>query len=275
MPEQQRILVIGATGNVGRQVVHELLPTTAEIRALARNPESANLPAGVDVVRGDLTAPGDLDAALRSVDTVFLLWPFTTADGAPALVDAIARQAERVVYLSAMSADAGFWGEIERLIEKTRLEWTFLRPGGFMANTLMWADQVRGGVVRWPYGALARSLIHEADIATVAVRALTETGHAGQRYLLTGPQAITQIHQVQLIADAVGHPVRWEELSRDEARPQLLAAWGDASFVDAALDSWAAGVDDPEPVTSTVAQITGRAARPFRDWTREHVTAFR
>ncbi len=164
---------------------------------------------------------------------------------------------------------------MERLIEKSGLAWTFLRPGGFMSNTLMWADQVREGVVRWPYGAMARSLIDEADIAAVAVRTLTEDGHTSKKYVLTGPEAITQIEQVRIIGEAIGHPVRWEEISRTDARTQLLAAWGNASFVDGALDAWAAAVAAPEPVTAEVARLTGAPARTFSEWARDHVDAFR
>jgi len=281
MTEQRQILVTGATGKVGRHVVRQLLRTgTATVRALARDPEAAELPAGVEVVRGDLAVPATLDDALRGVDTVFLLWPFMTANGAPEVIDAIARHADRVVYLSATSADDGFWGEIEKLIEKTGLEWTFLRPGGFMSNTLLWADQIRDGVVRWPYGAMARPLIDEADIAAVAVQALTAdgstgSGHAGKKYVLTGPERITQVQQVQIIGEAIGRPVRWEEVSPADAREQLLAAWGNASFADHALDAWAAMLEAPEPVTSTVEQLTGTAARSFRDWARGHADDFR
>lgn len=275
MAERRHILVICATGKVGRQVVRQLLPTGVEVRAFVRDPEAAGLPGGVEVVRGDLARPDTLDSALSGVDTVFLLWPFMTAEGAPAVVDAIARRATRVVYLSAMSAEDGFWGEIEQLIEETGPAWTFLRPGGFMSNTLMWADQVRDGVVRWPYGAMARSLIDEADIAAVAVRALTEDGHTGKKYILTGPEAITQVEQVRIIGEAIGHPVRWEEISRTEARTRLLTAWGNASFVDGALDAWAAAVATPEPVTSEVARLTGTPARTFREWSHDHVDAFR
>ena len=91
----------------------------------------------------------------------------------------------------------------------------------------MWAGQVRAGVVRWPYGAAVRSLIHERDLAAVAVLALTEGGHAGRRYLLAGPQAISQ--QVETIGEAIGRPVRWEEAPREEARPQLAALGDPAS----------------------------------------------
>jgi uncharacterized protein YbjT (DUF2867 family) len=117
----------------------------------------------------------------------------------------------RIVYLSAQAAGErpdSFWAAVERLVEASGAQWTILRPTGFAANTLMWADQVRSSdVVRWVYGAAARSLIHERDIAAVAVRTLTGPGHAGERYVLTGPQAVTQAEQVRAIGAAIGRPL--------------------------------------------------------------------
>jgi uncharacterized protein YbjT (DUF2867 family) len=271
-----KILVVGATGQVGRSVVSLLLEKDSPVRALARDPARAGLPAGVEVVRGDLSDPHSLDAALDGIDSVFLLWPFLSADGAPPVVEAIARHARHVVYLSAMSAESGFWGEIERLIERSTLEWTFLRAGGFATNTLGWAEQIRTeGTVQWPYGAAARSLIHERDIAAVAVRALTEPGHTARRYVLTGPAAVTQAEQVRLIGEAIGRPVRWQDLPLDQARSRLAAEFGDAAFADGALAHWAALVDAPEPVTDTVRQVTGVPARTFREWAVDHRDDFR
>lgn len=277
------ILVTGATGNVGQHVVSQLAASGAKARALTRNPDAAGLPAGVDVVRGDLFQPATLAASLDGVDSVFLLWPATTLDGAAEVVELVASHARRVVYLSAMAVrddldeqPAAFWAGVERLIRRTSLEWTFLRPTGFATNALMWADQIRSGsVVHWPYGAATRSLIHERDIAAVAVRALTGDGHGGAKYVLTGPEALTQAEQVHAIGEAIGRPVRWEELSPDVARQELLAAWGDASFVDTALGAWADMVTVPEPVTTTVEQVTGVPARTFREWAADHADAFR
>jgi uncharacterized protein YbjT (DUF2867 family) len=277
------ILVTGATGNVGRHVVSELAKAGADVRALTRSPDAAGLPAGVDVARGDLFRPATVAATLEGVDSVFLLWPATTLDGAAEIVELIASHARRIVYLSAMAAGdqqdgqpEGFWAGVERLIRRTSLEWTFLRPTGFAANALMWADQIRSaGVVRWPYGAATRSLIHERDIAAVAVRALTGDEHAGAKYVLTGPQVLTQVQQVHAIGEAIGRPVRWEELSPEIARKELLAAWGDAAFVDIALGSWADMVTAPEPVTSTVEEVTGVPARTFGEWAADHADAFR
>jgi uncharacterized protein YbjT (DUF2867 family) len=152
-----------------------------------------------------------LDAALDGVESVFLVWPTLAADHAPTeTLEMIGERARRIVYLSAngvpddpgeqAASILGSHALIERLIQSSGTEWTFLRPGGFAANTLMWAPQIRAeGVVRWIHGAAARSLIHEKDIAAVAVRALTEGGHAGAKYVLTGPETLTQVEQVHAI----------------------------------------------------------------------------
>jgi uncharacterized protein YbjT (DUF2867 family) len=277
------ILVTGATGTVGRQVVSQLSERGVPLRAVSRDPASAGLPAGVQVVRGELSDPASLEPHLTGVDSVFLVWPFTAPELAAGpgarLVELLARHVNHVVYLSAQAAAGhpdSFWAVIERLIEESSLTWTFLRPTGFATNTLMWADQIRGqGVVRWPYGAAVRSLIHEHDLAAVAVPALAGGRHAGRRYLLTGPEAITQADQVRIIGEVTGHAVRWEELPPEEARRQLVAAWGDPGFVDSALDTWATLVTQPEPVTRTVEEITGIPARTFQQWAADHAGDFR
>lgn len=171
------IFVIGATGKVGRHVVSGLLDTGAVVRALARDPDTAGLPQRVEVVRGDLSDLAGLEERLDGAEAVFLVWPFFSDEGAGDVVKAIARHTGRIVYLSAQAAEEqpdSFWAKVERFIEHSGVEWTFLRPTGFAANTRMWADQIREtGVVRWPYGHAARSLIDERDIAAVAVHALT------------------------------------------------------------------------------------------------------
>jgi uncharacterized protein YbjT (DUF2867 family) len=277
------IVVTGATGTVGRQVVTQLRERDLPVRAVTRDPAPAGLPAGAQVVRGDLADPASLEPHLAGADAVFLVWPFTSPELAAGqgarIAGMLARHVARVVYLSAQAAAGrpdSFWAVMERLIEDSGVAWTFLRPTGFAANTLMWADQVRGqGVVRWPYGAAARSLIHEHDLAAVAVLALTEDRHAGRRYLLTGPEAITQADQVRIIGEVTGRAVRWEELPPEEARQQLLAAWDDPGFADSALATWAGLVTRPEPVTRTVEEITGIPARTFRQWAADHTSDFR
>src|SRR3954453_14814098 len=191
------IFVIGGTGRVGRHLVSGLLERDAVVRALVRDPDAASFPNGVEGVPGALSDLHGLTENLDDVEAVFLLWPFLTGEGAAAVVDTLAQHAGRIVYLSAEAAGRrpeSSWRTVERAVEHAAGEWTFLRPSGFAANTLMWADQIRkSGVVRWPYGQAARSLIDERDIASVAVRTLTEDGHVGARYVLSGPGALTQI----------------------------------------------------------------------------------
>lgn len=234
MTERSVIMVTGPTGRVGRQVVTQLSAAGAAVRALVRDPETAELPGDVETVRGDLSDPASVTAAPAGVDRVFLLWPFMTADGARPIVDAIARQARHVVFLSAMSADGStFHGRIEDMIRRSGPAWTFVRPGGFAANTLEWASQIRAdGVVRAPYGGARRSFVHEYDIAAVAVRALTGDDHIGASYALTGPQALSQIDQARIIGEIIGRPVRFEELSRDEAYRLRLEAGRPVEFIE-------------------------------------------
>ena len=275
-----RILVTGATGTVGRHVVSSLVAAGEQVRALVRDPGRAALPAGVDVVRGDLSAPETLESALRDVESVYLMWPGLAVE--PRVVKTIAAHARRVVYLSADVADLAegeratiFHQEIERQIRGSGLGWTFVRAIDFATNTLAWADQIRQGVVRWPYGRAARSLIHERDIADVAVQALTSAGHDGAKYVVTGPEAITHADQVRIIGEVIGRAVRWEELPPETARERLTAAWGNAAFVEARLKAWESFVHSPERVTDTVRQVLGRPARNFRSWAEEHADDFR
>ena len=272
------ILATGATGGVGRHVVTSLVEKATPVRALVRDPTAANLPKGVELAAGDLADPASLEAALHGVDTVFLLWPFFHADGAPAVVKAITRKTRRVVYLSAEAAahdPESFWALVERELGNSGAPSTLLRPTGFAKNTYEWADQIRAGVVRAPFGAAARSLIDERDIAAVAVLALTEEGDLGQTYVLTGPATLTQAEQVRIIGEALGKSVRWEEQSLEKARPGLLAAFGDEAIVDASLAVWAGFVQNPEPVTSTVEDLTGTPARTFEQWAHDHIHNFR
>lgn len=267
------ILVTGATGKVGRHVVDGLLARGAPTRALVRDPAKAGLPDGVELTAGDLSDGQSLPALLDDVDAIFLVWPFLTADGAKDVVDLLSQQAPRIVFLSAEAAahrPDSFWSAVESAVEATTADWTFLRPTGFAANTRIWSEQIRqSDEVRWVYGPAARSLIDERDIAAVAVRALTEEGHAGARYVVSGPEALTQVEQVQTIGAALGRRLRWEEISRAEIKDQL------DGVPDSALDTWASFIDHPEVVTTTVPDLTGRPAHPFADWAREHADDFR
>lgn len=169
MTTRWKILVTGATGKVGGQLVQ----VGADVRAVVRNPGAVAFPTGVEVMRGDLTDPASMQATLREVDAVFLLWPFLTAD----LLAVIERHAQRVVYLSASGVDVEyqaspiyqFHAELERAVRRTGLDWVFLRPASFASNNPAWAEQIRDGVVRAAGADEARALIHGADIAAVAL----------------------------------------------------------------------------------------------------------
>jgi uncharacterized protein YbjT (DUF2867 family) len=277
------ILVIGATGTVGRQVVSQLRAQGELVRGVTRDPSTARLPDGVDVVMADFGDATSLEPILHDVQAVFLVWPFTspdlTAQLAPQVVEALTAQPRHIVYLSAEAAadrPGSFWAIVEQTIVQSGASWTFLRSTGFAKNTLMWAPQIRSGdVVRWPYGQAARSLIHEDDIAAVAVKALTEDGHDQATYVLSGPTARTQAGQVEVIGDVLHRPLRWKELPVDEARIQLTEAFGNAAFADSALATWASFVDHPEQVASTVEEITGHPARSFHQWVVDHADDFR
>ncbi len=295
------ILVAGATGNVGRNVVSELLVGGAAVRALTRSPERAGLPERVEVVRGDLSKPDTVKAALAGeVWAVFLMWPFPTAKAAVSVLEMIATHCSRVVYLSSLSVRddlerqldpiSSFHAEIERLIERSGMRWTILRPSGFATNTLVWAPQIRAdGTVRWPYEAARRSLIDERDIAATAASVLRDSQHAGSKHVLTGPRALSQIEQLHAIGDAIGRRLNYREIPPDRARQALLRAWGvpgiaarllppralPRQMADGALAALAAMVTDPEPVTNTVQELTGTPARTFHEWARAHAEDFK
>jgi uncharacterized protein YbjT (DUF2867 family) len=281
-----RVLVIGATGRVGRQVVSQL-PADAKIRAMVRSRRAAEFPPHVEVVAGDLNLPKTLDQCLDGVDAVFLVWTAPPAS-VPAALNRIVGQVPRIVFLSSPYKTAhpffqagqpnpitSLHTQIERLIEASGRQWTFLRPGIFASNSLTWwAPQVRAGndVVRWPYAAAPTAPIDERDIAVVAVRALCEAGHAGAEYLLTGPESLTQSEQLEIIGAAIGRPLRMEEIPPEEARRELNLA---PFVVNMLLGAWVGAIGQPAFITSTVRDITGASARTFRDWATDHAAEWR
>jgi uncharacterized protein YbjT (DUF2867 family) len=276
-------LVTGATGNVGRQVVVQLLGADTAVRALVRDPETAGLPAEVSVVGGDLSEPDTLEEALEGAGAVFLIWPFLTTEGAPAVLEAIARHARRIVYLSSSGVhDAAerqtdpinqLHADMERLIEESGLEWTVLRSNTIASNARGWAEQIRTThAVRGPDVA-ATAVIHERDIAAVAVHALSGDGHVGAKHILTGPQVLSRSEQVHAIGEAIGHTVAFEKVPVQLARRQMLADGRPPALVEALLAS-AETRPASHVITSTVEEITGSPARTFRAWAEEHTEEF-
>ena len=280
------VLVTGATGRVGRVVLDLLIDAGVPVRALTHRSEAAvTLPANAEVVTGDLSVPESLDAGLRGVSAVFLVWtaPPTTA---PAVVDRLATYARRVVFLSAphqtphpffqqQNPMAVLYADIERLIAAAGLESTIIRPGMFASNArFWWASAIRDGdVVRWPYAAAETAPIDERDIAAVAARALYQDGHTGGDYVLTGPESLSQAEQVSIIGDVVGRRIEFVELSLDEFRSETEGSWP-RPVVDMLLAAWGATIGRPAFITSTVFDILGSAPRSFRQWVADHATAF-
>jgi uncharacterized protein YbjT (DUF2867 family) len=279
-------LVIGATGRVGREVVSQLTAKQVQVRAVTRNPDEAHLPPGVEVVRADLNLPETLDPCLDGIDTVFLVWtaPQSAVDAA---LERILKRAHRIVFLSApLKTPHPFFQQpnpsrelalsIESRIEMSGFEWTFLRAGMFAANARhFWGPQIRAGdLVRWPYLDAATAPIDERDIAAVAVRSLTEEGHGGQEYVVTGPQSLSQYEQVSTIGEVIGRRLRIEEMPAEDARREWAASMP-ASVINMLLDAWAAAVGQPAWVTRTVEEITGTPARTFAEWIRNNASAFR
>ena len=280
------VLVTGATGRVGRAVTDLLIDAGVPVRALTRRSEAATtLPANVEVVPGDLTVPESLDAGLRGVSTVFLMWTAPPAT-APAVVERLATFARRVVFLSAPHQTphpffqqpnpmAVLYAEIERLIAAAGLESTIIRPGVFASNALLWwATAIHAdGVVRWPYGAAETAPVDDRDVAAVAARTLYQDGHVGGNYVLTGPESLSQAEQVSIIGDVLGRRITFEELSPDEFRRETEESWP-RPVVDMLLAAWGATMGTPAFITSTVFDILGSAPRSFRQWVSDHATAF-
>ncbi|GGM79522.1 nucleotide-diphosphate-sugar epimerase [Longimycelium tulufanense] len=275
------ILVTGGRGHVARSVVGQLLEVGEKVRVASRNPTAVTAPDSVEVVGADLTRVDSLIPALAGVSKVFCY-----AD--PAGIDSVVTAAQdagvgHVVLLSASPVTAANPGAnplavmhraAEQALLDSELSWTFLRPATFATNTLQWAQSIRReGVVRAAYPEAHTDAIHEADIAAVAVRALTEDGHVGRAYLMTGPESVTQRQQVEAISAAIGRPVEFVELSPADYRA-TLAQWG-ADAVEEVLRHLAATDGVRQPVIDTVEVVTGRPARTFAQWARDHADDFR
>ncbi|PSK95917.1 uncharacterized protein YbjT (DUF2867 family) [Murinocardiopsis flavida] len=281
------ILVTGATGTVGGVLVRRLVEAGHEVRALTRDPASpaaARLPKEVEVVQGDFGSPGTLVPAFRGVERMHLV----AQDGYGALMTGgrileLAEQAgvRRITHLGhndtsrddddPMEADHR---ALHRAIEASGLEWTHVWPGEFMANTLEWAGSIAAeGVVRAPFGDWNTALVHEADIAAVAMAALLEDGHAGKAYQPTGPEPVRRRDAVRMIGDALGKPVEYIELTAEQAREH----WADTYPPEVIEWFLEMGEDTPDMgwVSPDVEAVTGRPALGFAQWAVEHADDFR
>jgi uncharacterized protein YbjT (DUF2867 family) len=199
------IVVAGATGNVGREVVRQLAEAGADVTALVRDPAKVS---GVRAVAGDLNDPPSLVPALTGADAFFLLSGYSPE------IFTEAREAgvERVVLMSGGSAETGdrsnavarYMIETEEALRASGLAWTMVRPRMFMTNSLQWADQIRAGVVRAPWPDVPNAVVDPADIAAVAAKALVSKEHAGREYAVTGPAALRPGERVLILGEVLG-----------------------------------------------------------------------
>ncbi len=275
------ILVTGATGNVGRNVVAQLLAEGVQVRALTRDPGAARLPAEVEVFAGDLQAPESLPAALDGVERAFLFPVFGALEGF--LQAAVAAQLRQVVLLSS-SFSAGSLSELnevgrrhaacEQAVLDSGLPWTFVRPVNFMANDLSWAAQIQAqGVVRGAYGEARTVPIDERDVAAAAVAALLDERHLGQAYTLSGGQALTQAERVGIIGSVLGRELAFEELALDQARV-MMGRFLPAPVVEVLLAGLAAQVGARPSALPGVEELTGRPPYGYEQWVRHRLAEF-
>lgn len=268
-----RILVTGATANVGRLVVDELLsaaPTGLEIRALTTNPAKAALPPGVEVVKGYLGRPDTMPAALKGVDRMYLAPMPETVDD----VVALAKQAgvRRIVDMS--GEKDSWWAAVANAVEASGVDWTHLCPGEFMTNSTIWSEQIRTtGMVRDCHPQAANAPIDLGDIAAVAAVALLGDDHVGKQYYMTGPEALSRVDLVRRIGDALGREVPFVEISPSEAIEQLRPTMGE--YAAWYINGRAELLDHPQAAVPTVEEVLGRPATTFAEWAVQHVEQFR
>lgn len=277
------IVIVGATGTVGKETVRQLRDAGHEVTAVTRNPSHATFEDGVRVVRGDPSRPSTLTPVWQGAQAVLISPRAAGAATADLLADAADHGVQRVAVISAASIDhpvgeprfiAGFKA-VEQAARQSGLAWTFLRCADFSANALAWAPQIRAtGVVRTAYPDAAASPIHQRDIAEVAVAALTGPGHEGQAYVLTGPASLTQRDRVRLLGEAVGVRLTLAEVEPDAVRAQMLAQGLPEEIPARLLGALADYSRVPGPTTETVAQLLGRPALDFATWATENKDAF-
>ncbi|MEV0096911.1 NAD(P)H-binding protein [Streptomyces sp. NPDC050738] len=280
------ILITGATGLVGRPLVDILQAEGADVRAVSRTASTARMPAGAEVVEGDPSDPATLAAAMDGVTSLFL-HPRAAGDRATELV-ALAREhgVRRVVAMAALNIDepladqpSRYRGdrnkEAETAAVESGLEWVSLRPATFAMSSLhAWGGQIQAGdVVRGPYAAFAESPLHERDLAAVAANALLNDDLVGTRLELTGPQSLTQEEMVAVLGEAIGRPLRYEEVPPHIAAKGMVERGVPEPFVTALMARYARDLDGAVPRTGEVEKTLGRPALTYREWAAEHAAA--
>jgi len=280
------ILVVGASGAVGGLVLEGLRERGEEVRATSRDPKKLAGAVRVPVVAADLSEPASLAPALAGVERVFL---YADVDEPEALAAEIARSdARHIVLLSSSSvtspgADADFnasrFLRVERAFRESGVDVTFLRPGGFASNAARWSWGVKAdSAVPLPYPEAVQVPVHEADIADIAVIALTadraDDALIGATPTLTGPERLTLREQVATIGEVIGRPVAVIEQTEAESAA-LLSRYVPEVWVRQIIKDWREAVGAEPEISDEYRRLTGRPARSFRTWVEDHIALFR
>ena len=279
------LLITGATGHVGSHLISLLHAKGYPVRALVRDrTRAAGFPDDVEVVVGDLAQPETLPAAFAGVERVFLMDASHGLDQTRNAV-AAARDAgvQRIVNLSSIGASLDpmpIMGRAfvarEALLRESGIAWTFLRPSIFMSNALWWLPSLKAeGVVSDPVGPGRYASIDPEDIAAVAAVALTQEGHAGQIYTLTGRELQTVAQEVEILAGVLGRRVPYVETTPEEDARKALARGTEKASVEGIRDlNEVLRADGAAVRTSDVERVTGVLPTSFESWCRRNASAF-
>ncbi|WP_067571894.1 NAD(P)H-binding protein [Nocardia acidivorans] len=280
------IVVTGATGNVGGAVVRLLADAGEKVVAVSRGAKPVELPAGVEHRTGDVGDLTGLAEVAAGADALFLLITgeqLVTGPEPTEVLETLAAQGvRRVVFLSSQGAvtraeSAGYARTIafEKALAASDLEWTSVRPAAFASNTFAWIEPVRTQrMIPAPFGDIALPVVDPADIAAVAAAALREDGHHGKSYMVTGPAAITPREQAVALAEALGEPLRFVELTRDQAKSNMLRFMPE-SVADHTLSILGTPTAAEQQVSPDVERVLGRPATSYAEWARRVAPAFR
>jgi uncharacterized protein YbjT (DUF2867 family) len=283
--EDESILIIGATGNVGPRVIRQLAAAGVKPRALVRNAENGKPLASLATpVVGDLRAPETLTEAFRGAERVFILAPPVPDMEAlerNAIDAAVAAKARRIVYLSNFAATEGdesrpvhIHGLHQRLIATLGIDFTVLRPTRFMTSVpFVWKSVLNQGLLLEAGGAGVMSFVDPEDLAAVAVKALLEDRHVGQTYRLTSADAYTAADLAVLLSGVVGRELQVFSGNADALREALVANGAPGEHAVPMARYFAKVAEGFYKPTDTAAQVLGRAPRVYADWIKENPPA--
>lgn len=283
-----QLLVVGASGTTGLETVRALSRQGVPVRALLRDPAKQSrldLP-GVEIAFGDFGDPASLERAMQGIRSVYLVSPPATTMEASetAVVDAAkAAGVRRIVKLAAHGIGpdapiqvARYHWAVEEYIRASGLEWTFLHPRYFMQNLLGSSDTIRQGALYMALGDARISLVDARDIGASAAAVLTQEGHAGKTYDISGPEALTYHDLAAEFSRQLGYPVQYHAIPDEALKQALVQAGVEGWFADdlvGLVGIWRQGYG--ASVSTDVATLTGRPATSFAAFLGDHVGAFR